>query len=301
MPAEWKDSHVELLFEGVYKDAEVSVNGVKAAEHHYGYTPFRVCLDGLVNYGTANTICVTADNSKLPNSRWYTGGGIYRPVSLLTSAKIYSLAGSEGAHAVLFPAKIEVKTAVAGEAKDVETDIRIFDGETVVAGAKGPCVEIEIPEVQLWSAENPKLYTARVTIRKGEEVLDEACESFGIRKLEWSTKGLFINGVSTLLRGGCVHHDNGILGAAEYAVSAERKVRILKESGFNAIRVAHNPASTALLDACDRIGMYVMDESFDITFIGGMLLAVYPVFVDLSRLMGRIAEFNDIKDEEGFQ
>ena len=103
MPAEWKDSHVELLFEGVYKDAEVSVNGVKAAEHHYGYTPFRVCLDGLVNYGTANTICVTADNSKLPNSRWYTGGGIYRPVSLLTSAKKYSLAGSEGAHAVLFP------------------------------------------------------------------------------------------------------------------------------------------------------------------------------------------------------
>ena len=149
------------------------------------------------------------------------------------------------------PAVIEVDT-------DDGAEIQIFDGDGSLA-ARGQKGRFEISGAHLWSAETPYLYTCKVS-RDGEELT----EKFGIRTLEWSGKtGLLVNGKETLLRGGCIHHDNGVLGACSFADAEERRVRILKSQGFNALRMAHNPASRSLLDACDRIGMYVMDEAFD--------------------------------------
>ncbi len=253
-PAEWEDKAILIEFEGVYKNATVSLNGKELAFQPYGYTGFFVELDGL-NIGGENTLTVVADNSKLPNSRWYTGSGIYRPVWLY-----------EGPKNSLRPESVTVSTLSYAPAKikvvaPMHCKIEILDGETVVASAEGQSVELDIPNAKLWSDETPYLYICRVS--NGEDALEE---TFGIRQITWDSKGLYINGKSTLLRGGCVHHDNGILGAVTYAESEERRVRIMKENGFNAIRSSHNPASKAMLDACDRIGMYVMDETFDMWY-----------------------------------
>ena len=136
-----------------------------------------------------------------------------------------------------------------------------------VAAGNGASVELDIPDATLWSDETPNLYTAHVTLNKDGEVVDEVTETFGIRVVEWSPKGLFINGRETLLRGGCFHHDNGILGAATYEESEDRRVRIMKENGFNALRSSHNPTSDALIRACDKYGMYLMDETFDMWYM----------------------------------
>ena len=150
----------------------------------------------------------------------------------------------------IHPAVVKIESPVS-----VKADVDGITGE-------GTSFELTIPNAKLWSDETPTLYTAKITAGEGDSVEIP----FGIRQITWSNKGLFINGKETLLRGGCVHHDSGILGAATYAESEERRVRILKENGFNAIRSSHNPASKALLDACDMLGMYVMDETFDMWY-----------------------------------
>lgn len=262
-PADWADKTVSLLFEGVYKNASVTVNGKEAGGRPYGYVPFTVCLDGLLEYGKENTVVVTADNSRLPNSRWYSGSGIYRPVFLLVGEKAHiKWQGVKITTLAYAPAKIRVDTDATGG--DIAVDI--LDGETVVATGTGPSCELDIPNAKLWSDEAPNLYICRVTLTEDGNVVDEVIETFGVRVIEWSPKGLFVNGKSVLLRGGCVHHDNGILGAATYAKSEERRVRIMKENGFNAIRSSHNPASEALIAACDKYGMYLMDETFDMWY-----------------------------------
>lgn len=242
------DKCVELLFEGVYQNSTVLVNGRKAGEHRYGYTEFSVDISAYVKVGE-NSITVLVDNSLEPNCRWYSGSGIYRPVWLRIWSKEH-------------PATLEVKTksfdpAVIAVTADEGAEIRIYDGDTLAAS--GGAGEFTIPNASLWSAESPHLYTC-VAALNGEELRT----SFGIRHLTWDAKtGLCVNGRRVLLRGGCIHHDNGVLGACEFADAAERRVRIMKEAGYNALRIAHNPASRALLDACDRLGMYVMDEAFD--------------------------------------
>ena len=145
--------------------------------------------------------------------------------------------------------------------------VRLADRDgKIVAEKAGDCVDIEVADARLWSDEDPYLYTCQVELKENGEVVDKREIPVGIRKIEWSSKGLSINGKETFLRGGCIHHDNGILGACAYEEAEERKVRIMKETGFNAIRSSHNPCSKALLDACDRYGMYVMDESWDMWF-----------------------------------
>ena len=265
-PAEWEGKHVLFRFEGVYKNSSVSINGKVAGGRPYGYIPFEVCADGLLNYGGENTITVVADNSQLPNSRWYTGSGIYRPVSVLVGGP--DRIEWQGVHVTTLsyaPARIRVETKLQGSG-DVAVVIKDAQG-TAVASGEGACVELDIPEAKLWSDETPSLYTAAVTLSKDGEVVDEVCESFGIRVIEWSNKGLFINGKETLLRGGCFHHDNGILGAATYDESEDRRVRIMKENGFNALRSSHNPTSDALIRACDKYGMYLIDETFDMWYM----------------------------------
>ncbi len=239
---------VEILFEGVYRNAKIIVNGRNVGANKYGYSEFSFDLSPYVKTGK-NRIDVEVDNSLVPNCRWYSGSGIYRPVWLriskpgaVKSLKVKTLSYS--------PAIIKVET-------DVDARIRIvYDGKTVAEGKAGV---YEIPDAKLWSEKTPRLYTC--IAEAGGERLEVR---FGIRKLQWSAKtGLTVNGQEILLRGGCIHHDNGILGACSFPDAERRRVRILKEQGFNAIRISHNPASRALLDACDEIGMYVMDEAFD--------------------------------------
>ena len=249
-PAAWTDKTILFEFEGVYKNATVSLNGTRLAFHPYGYTGFFVELTGMVT-GQENTLTVVADNSHLPNSRWYSGSGIYRPVWLHVCEK-----------AGLRPESVKISTVSAAPAViRIQSPIPVTADVDGITG-NGTDFELTIPDAKLWSAETPHLYTAKITAGK-EDAMEIV---FGIRKLEWSNRGFFVNGKKTLLRGGCVHHDNGILGAVSYHESEERRVRILKENGFNAIRSSHNPASKALLDACDKYGMYVIDETFDMWY-----------------------------------
>lgn len=248
-------AHAVLQFEGVYKNAVVSVNGKRAGGAAYGYLPFFIELDSFLN-DEENTVQVECGNEELPDSRWYTGAGIYRPVWLWTGPAEY-----------IAPEMLRVETksitppTVRVSAGGVGAKIEILDGRQVLAaGTEGE--DIVLPDAVLWSEDTPKLYICRAALPGG----DCAQVRFGIRTVEWDSKGLYLNGKSILLKGGCLHHDSGILGAATFAESEYRRVRILKEAGFNAIRSSHNPANEALLEACDALGILVIDESWDMWF-----------------------------------
>ena len=256
VPSAWLDASVALSFDGAYRNTKVYVNDRLAAECAYGYLPFSAALDGLLHEG-ANSLRVVVDNSAHPNSRWYPGGGIYRPVKLSVSPKEHIEAVR--VKTISFsPAVVEVEADLTPSAGTAS--VEILDGKRVVArGAPG---RFEIPDARLWTAETPYLYKVRVSLANG----DVREETFGIRQLAWSKDGFFVNGESVLLRGGCIHHDNGIVGSADYEESAYRRVAMLKQYGFNAIRSAHNPMSENMLRACDALGMYVMDELWDMWF-----------------------------------
>ncbi|MBD5460605.1 MAG: glycoside hydrolase family 2 protein [Lachnospiraceae bacterium] len=243
---------IMLHFEGVYQNCSVVLNGREAGNHKYGYTAFDVDISDIVRAGS-NSLAVHVDNSLEPNCRWYSGSGIYRPVQLLIRDRVHI----ETIHIQTVsydPAVIRTDVTTTAE---IPVTVDIFDGDRLIASG-GPGV-IPLPDAKLWSADNPYLYTCVVKTEK-----DERRIPFGIRKLEWSAKsGLLVNGQRVLLRGGCIHHDHGVLGACEFPDAEERRIRILKENGFNALRIAHNPASQITLDACDKLGMYVMNETFD--------------------------------------
>lgn len=252
--------HNVLEFEGVYRKAEVWINGKKIAFRPYGYTNFYVELDDCLREGD-NTVEVIARNGDQPNSRWYSGSGIYRPVKWWRSPpKHIELNGVRIRTLRVNPAVIEisVRTSEPGP-----VTVQILDGETVTTEASFEgSTQITISDAKLWSVDTPSLYTAKV--RFGE---DTAVETFGIRTLQWGKDGFLVNGERVILRGACVHHDNGLLGAVCHPDAVERKLRILKENGYNAIRSAHNPCSKAALEVCDRIGLMVMDEYIDQWYI----------------------------------
>ncbi|RHP34332.1 glycoside hydrolase family 2 TIM barrel-domain containing protein [Lachnotalea sp. AF33-28] len=266
---EYKNQSLILEFAGVYMNSSVFLNGEKAGGWIYGYTNFFVDLTGKVRIGEENELLVEADNSLTPNSRWYSGSGIYRPVNLWTGGLSHiTPQGLRVKTVSIDPAVIHVSTEYVsdGELSDdaVTVEYKIYDGEKEVASAEGTAAEVTVLDAKLWSAETPHLYRVKAVLKKQGETVDEAEERFGIRMLSWSAeKGFQVNGETVKLRGGCIHHDHGILGACAYDKAEYRRVKKLKEFGFNALRYSHYPAGKNFLDACDELGMYVMDESFD--------------------------------------
>ncbi len=258
------DQTVMLEFEGVYMDSIVFVNGEKIGGHVYGYSNFHVDLTGKLIIGQENEIRVEVHCSQVPNARWYPGNGIYRPIHLLVGNKEHVKPDGIFIRTLSHdPAMIEISVD-ADKDKDtsIETEIR-YQGARVAA-CIGSINQLTVPNANLWSTETPNLYQAVVTLKKNGRVIDETTEVFGIRSLAWSAaRGLEVNGINVKLKGGCVHHDYGMLGACDFQAAAYRRVRILKEAGYNAIRSAHNPISKQMLRACDELGMYVMDEAFD--------------------------------------
>ena len=256
---ELADTHI-LEFEGVYHNAEVWLNGQKAAFRPYGYTNFYVDCAPYLHAGE-NELRVIARNADQPNSRWYSGAGIYRPVQLWTARGAHiTLNGVKIRTLSLDPAVVEVrvKTTAPGTVRLTVDDLPAVqqesDGEAVFT--------LTLDNASLWTPETPNLYTCRVSFAD-----DEVTETFGVRKVEWGTDGFLLNGKRHIIQGACIHHDNGLLGAVCDPDAVARKVRLLKENGYNAIRSAHNPCSKALLTECDRQGMLVMDEYIDHWYI----------------------------------
>ena len=256
---ELADTHI-LEFEGVYHNAEVWLNGQKAAFRPYGYTNFYVDCAPYLHAGE-NELRVIARNADQPNSRWYSGAGIYRPVQLWKARGAHiTLNGVKIRTLSLQPAIVEVrvKTTAPGTVRLTVDDLPAVqqesDGEAVFT--------LTLDNARLWTPETPNLYTCRVSFAD-----DEVTETFGVRKVEWGTDGFLLNGKRYIIQGACIHHDNGLLGAVCDPDAVARKVRLLKENGYNAIRSAHNPCSKALLTECDRQGMLVMDEYIDHWYI----------------------------------
>jgi len=242
---------VSLYIEGVMPKAQVYVNDVPKETCVYGYNGYCVSLPEGENH-----IRIEVDDSSHPSSRWYAGAGLYRPVWLC-----------EGS---LFPSDIHVTTVSIDPVQvrvDVNTEekitLEILDGDYVLYTGHQNHALIQPDHAELWSAENPNLYTCRIRV---DSTGEETAVKFGVRLLSWSKEGFFVNGKKTLLKGACVHHDNGILGAVTMKESEFRRIARLKSFGFNAIRSSHNPAGEYVLEACDTLGMYVMDETWDMWY-----------------------------------
>lgn len=260
----FRDKTILVEFEGVYMNSKVFLNGEEVGGWIYGYTNFYVDLTDKLLIGGDNELKVIADNSETPNTRWYSGSGIYRSVNLWIGEKYHiEPEGIRIKTISLNPAVIEVSIeAIKTESMNIACEV-LKDGKAV-ASAKGGQKTITIPEGKLWDAEHPELYTLKAVLKQGNEVIDEAESRFGIRTITWGVeKGFQINGETIKLKGGCIHHDHGLLGACSYDKAEYRRVKKLKELGYNAIRYSHNPAGKNFLDICDEHGMYVLDETFD--------------------------------------
>jgi beta-galactosidase len=283
LPNNFKEKNIIFEFEGVYMNCEVYINGQYAGGRPYGYSNFYIFAENLLKESIENLIDVVVHNDEEPNSRWYSGSGIYRNVKIMIANRLHiAQDGVKITTREVQPhlADIAVLTRLINnhdETKRIVLRIELsgMDGNIVASGEEEVLLNagetttvtksIEVEEPKLWSVVEPNLYTCSTRIFDGGVVADEDIETFGIRTVELdATHGLRINGEGIKLRGGCIHHDNGLVGACALEGAEERRVRILKASGFNAIRSAHNPLSKGMLEACDRYGMLVMDEFADI-------------------------------------
>ena len=261
---------VKLHFEGVYQKAEVFVNGQKAGQHAYGYTPFTVDITPFLKQPTKqdNEVVVKVDNSEQPNCRWYSGSGIYRHVWLLTMPAVHLV---ENGVYLTTPevspqkANVKVEVTVRNDAATVQQARVGVEGQqqtlTLQPGEEQTAVfNYDIASPRLWSPDNPFRYVAKVDVNG----FTAANVPFGVRFFSFDAEhGFLLNGKPVLLNGACLHHDDGVLGAMAFDAAEVRKVRLMKEAGFNLIRTSHNPSSRAFIEACDSIGMLVIDEAFD--------------------------------------
>jgi beta-galactosidase len=264
---------VKLHFEGVYQKAEVFVNGQKAGQHAYGYTPFTVDVTPyLYQDKRENEVVVKVNNSEQPNCRWYSGSGIYRHVWLQTMPALHI--AENGVFVTTHDisperAMVKVEVTVANESdRDRNAMVGVGSGMLMVAvpahQTKTVTTSYAVRNPRLWSLDDPYLYETKVELKESGSVIDEHHVRFGIRSFSFDAeRGFVLNGKPLLINGACIHHDDGVLGAMAFDAAEIRKVRLMKEAGFNLIRTAHNPTTRAFLDACDSIGMLVIGEAFD--------------------------------------
>ena len=282
VPPVWKGKCVTIYFEGVYMNSEVFINGKSLGVYPYGYSSFSYNLTPYLNFGKENVLSVRVDNSQQMNSRWYSGSGIYRHVWMIVTGPVHVAHWGVG---IITPevssekAAVQIKTLVKNET-DIPQNIflktQLTDENanntnnnqinvTLLAKSEKEIEQtITVLKPLLWTPETPHLYQARVQVLEKNQVIDDTKTTFGIRSLKYTAEnGFQLNGNMVKMNGGCVHHDNGCLGAAAFDRAEERRVEILKSAGFNAIRTSHNPPSESFLNACDKLGLMVMDESFD--------------------------------------
>lgn len=276
VPPAWAGKRVSVEFEGVYMNATVYINGHNLGMHPYGYTTFFHDLTPYLKPGPNNVLAARVDQSQQKNSRWYSGSGIYRHVWMHATGDVHV---AQSGTSITTPdvsatrAKVVVNTKIANESgkqAGLTLDTVIYAGSGAIAGrATTPVTnsatqEIIVDKPALWSSDSPSLYRAVTRVMQDGRAVDEVSTTFGIRSVQVSPeRGFLLNGATLKICGGCVHHDHGPLGAASFDRAEERRVEILKQAGFNAVRCSHNPPSPAFLDACDKLGMLVMDESFD--------------------------------------
>ncbi len=295
----WKGKRVRVEFEGVYMNAQVYLNGQKLDFHPYGFTSFFVDLTSALNLGSDNVLAVRVDNSEQKNARWYTGSGIYRhvwlditdPIQIAPWGVFVSVPeGNASAATVSIQTTLLNQTAAIKSATLVTT-VLDPDGHEIgrtespaelpASGLQVVKQSILLPNPPLWFPETPQLSRVVTDVKIDGKIVDEVTTKFGVRALAWSAdKGLTINGKTYKLSGGCIHDDNGVLGACAFDRAEERKVELLKAAGFTALRTAHNPPSPALLDACDRLGMLVLDEAFDCWVNGKNTYDYHVIFKD---------------------
>lgn len=265
---------ISLAFDGSYMETTVWVNGQEVGSNNNGYTPFTLDItSALLPAGQENLVAVKVDNIGR-NSRWYTGSGLYREVHLIVTEPVhvanwgvYVTTPEISADAATVNVEVSVQNDGAADA-GTTMEVRLLDACGAVLAKSSRDIQapatinesFTISSPKLWSLDSPALYTAEVRLSSG----DVYSVPFGIRSIEISAeKGFLLNGESVLLRGGCVHHDNGFLGAAAIARAERRRLEILKENGYNAVRCSHNPPSETFLNACDELGLLVIDEFTD--------------------------------------
>lgn len=280
LPQDWQGKTVLLNLDGAYMNTEVTLNGDNLALHPYGYTPLVVDLTSRLRDDVPNALSIQVQGNQ-PSSRWYSGTGIFRQVEMWVGGPCYldprdlfittPVVGTDKAE-VLVSASVTNSLPESREATlsvKLERDGKACAGgsvkTTLQANGKTDCaVTLTVDSPALWDDENPNLYQATVSVEAEGQEPDVAMANIGIRQIEISAEeGLRINGRKLKLYGGCIHHDNGMIGARAMPKAEERKMKQLKAVGYNAIRTAHNPPSEALLDACDRLGILVIDEFFD--------------------------------------
>jgi beta-galactosidase len=276
------NKRIAIQFDGIYLNSEVWINGHSVGKRPNGYISFEYDITPFVKFGQQNIVAVKVDNSKQPNSRWYSGSGIYRDVRLVKTSKVY--VGYNGVfirtpNVAATSASVQVTATVKNDLKDSQTVklvTEIYDPEGKLVEEiessqpikANESIDVEqstdVQQPQLWSVQSPKLYKAITRVIVDGDVVDDYETTFGIRSFDFdSKKGFSLNGESLKIKGVCLHHDLGCLGAAFNVRAAERQLEIMREMGVNAIRTSHNPPAPQFLDLCDRMGFIVMDEMFD--------------------------------------
>lgn len=277
---------VSVDFDGVYMNATVYINGEKLGTHPYGYTPFSFVLpESALKFGGAENVLAVKVEHKQPSSRWYSGSGIYRDVNLTVTEPVHvayygtavttpDIAEGKGTVQVAAEIKNDGNGAASVSVKQTVYELDgtepVAEGEktqaqSVAAGETAKITDtVTVAEPKLWDTENPNMYTVRTEVYVNDTLTDTYDSDFGFRWVEFTTEnGFFLNGENRKLRGVCMHHDQGALGAEAWRRAVERQVEMMQEMGVNAIRVTHNPASQALIDICNRKGMMLVEESFD--------------------------------------
>lgn len=294
IPKEWEGKKVILDIDGAYMNLEVMLNATLLASHPNGYIPFQVDLTPALRFGGKKNRLKLITQSRQPSTRWYSGGGLYRDVCLwvggpicvepwnvfVTTPEISKEKATVKVDTVITSGKEEEEITYCCEILDAKGSmVGKVEKTLTVCGKLQEISEITVENPNLWDLDTPYLYTYRITVRKDGEIMDEAEDTFGIRKIEAdAVHGFRLNGKTIKLKGGCIHHDNGFLGACAYPKAEERKIKILKKVGYNTVRISHYPPSMEMLKICDREGMLLMDEAFDVWRLGKMPLDYHLYF-----------------------